>query len=233
MSFNTGRLPLWIKIISFYCLETTTQRRTAVKNSLKRFELPCNEGIISEYSVINLGFWKRLELSQITKEELKRQRFVTFCEHFSFDVDPEKMAKAYMEELSEQSYLKDGAQEICEKLFEKCRMYIITNGIKFIQTKRFSNTSIKKYFENVFISEEIGFEKPSIEYFETVANNIPNFDKKNTLVVGDSLTSDIQGGINFGLDTCWFNPLGKKAPKNMDITYQISELDEIYDIVTV
>ena len=84
----------------------------------------------------------------------------------------------------------------------------------------------------MFISETVGYDKPSVKYFEAVAEAIPDFDKEKTLVVGDSLTSDIKGGINFGLDTCWFNPNGKARPEEMEITYEIKSLDEIYDIVT-
>lgn len=203
----------------------------ALKSTLEYFELGCDEYIISEYSRINLSFWKMLELGQIKKDELKVRRFEAFCQRFGFDVLPEKMAEVYMNFLSEQNPLKDGAEDICKKLFGKCRLYVITNGIKFIQSKRLFTSPLIKYFNDVFISDEIGYEKPSVEYFEIVADRIPDFDKESTLVVGDSLTSDIKGGIGFGLDTCWFNPKGKERPEDMDITYEISSLDGLYDII--
>lgn len=204
----------------------------AITSVLRGYGLPSGNDVISEYSRINLGFWKMLERGEIKKDELKIRRFEAFCEHFGFRVNATDMAHAYMDALSKQNQLKDGSIEICERLYGKCRLYIITNGIKFIQEGRFSRSPIRKYFENVFISETVGYDKPSVKYFEAVAEAIPDFDKEKTLVVGDSLTSDIKGGINFGLDTCWFNPNGKARPEGMEITYEIKSLDEIYDIVT-
>jgi 2-haloacid dehalogenase len=204
----------------------------AIRSVLRLYGLPSDDSVIAEYSRINIGFWKMLERGEIKKDELKIKRFEAFCEHFGFDADAVEMAHSYMSELSKQSRLLDGSMEICERLFGKCRIYVITNGIKFIQEGRFSASPITKYFDGVFISEVVGFDKPKREYFEAVASAIPDFDKEKTLVVGDSLTSDIAGGINFGLDTCWFNPKGKPCPEDMNITYVIDSIDKVYDIVT-
>ena len=204
----------------------------AITGVLRNFGLPHDESVISEYSRINTGFWKMLERGEIKKDELKYRRFEAFCEHFGFRVNARDMANEYMSFLSRQNQLIDGAIDICERLFGKCRLYIITNGIKFIQEGRFSTSPLRKYFDKVFISEVIGYDKPSVEYFKAVEREIDNFDRSKTLVIGDSLTSDIKGGINFGLDTCWFNPKGKSRPEDMDITYEIKRLCEIFDIVT-
>lgn len=209
-----------------------TAEYDAITGVLCHYGLPSSDSIIAEYSRINLGFWKMLERGEIKKDELKVKRFEAFCERFGFDVDAAEMAHSYMIELSKQSKLLDGSIEICEKLSGRCRLYIITNGIKSIQESRFSASPITKYFNGVFISEVIGFEKPSREYFEKVERQIPDFDRSKTLVVGDSLSSDILGGINYGLDTCWFNPKGKAAPDGMEITYVIDNIDKVYDIVT-
>ena len=204
----------------------------AITGVLSNFGLPHDESVINEYSRINTGFWKMLERGEIKKDELKYRRFEAFCEYYGFAVDARAMAEEYMALLSRQNQMIDGAPEICERLFGKCRLYIITNGIKFIQEGRLSTSPLKKYFDKVFISEVIGFDKPSREYFDAVVKEIPDFDKSKTLVVGDSLTSDIKGGINFGFDTCWFNPKGKDRPDGLSITYEIKTLDEIFDIVT-
>ncbi len=204
----------------------------AITDVLSNFGLPYDESVINEYSRINMGFWKMLERGEIKKDELKYRRFEAFCEHFGFEVNARDMANEYGLLLSRQNQMIEGALEICERLFGKCRLYIITNGIKFIQEGRFSTSPLKKYFDKVFISEVIGFDKPSREYFEAVEREIPDFDKAKTLVVGDSLSSDIKGGINYGFDTCWFNPKGKARPEGMDITYEIKSLDEIFKIVT-
>ena len=203
----------------------------AIKSVLLRFGLPCEDSVIKTYSEINLSLWKLLELGKIQKSELKVRRFEIFCEKMGFDVDAKEMAIAYMDALSKQNYLKEGALELCDRLHGKCRLCIITNGIKSIQTKRFSTSPIAKYFDKIFISEELGYDKPSVEFFRLVEQALADFDKEKTIVVGDSLTSDIKGGIGYGLDTCWFNPHGNKSPDNMNITYTVDSLEKIYDIV--
>ena len=106
-------------------------------------------------------------------------------------------------------------------------MYIITNGNKHVQQGRFNPSPLAKYFEKCYISEEVGFEKPDVRYFDAVMADIPDFDPATTLVVGDSLTSDIKGGINAGLDTCWYNPKGKAVPADLPVTYVIRDLAQL------
>ena len=137
-----------------------------------------------------------------------------------------------MKNLSTKGYTIEGADSLCEKLFDKVDMYIVTNGVEFIQNGRFSRCPIEKYFKKRFISGVIGYEKPDVRYFECVASQIPNFEKGKTLIVGDSLTSDIKGGINFGIDTCWFNPKKKEKPDGMDITHIAYSFEDIYRIIT-
>ena len=198
---------------------------------LSKLGLPYTDEYISAYSEINDSLWKLLEVRGITKEELKVRRFVLFCERFGFEIDAELMAEMYVESLSDQSIMLDGAEELVKSLYGKCKLYIITNGIEYIQKRRLANSPIVKCFDGVFVSEQMGAEKPSLEYFEAVAREIPEFDKNKAIVIGDSLTSDIKGGINFGVDTCWYNPKGKALPENMAITYVASGFDEIRSII--
>ena len=212
-------------------LDFKRSEHEAVIDCLEFFGITPNSEVVQKYSEINAGFWKMLELGKIQKSELKVRRFESFCEKMGFDVDAEKMAAAYIDALSNQNPLKKGAMEICDRLYGKCRLCIITNGIKSIQTKRFSTSPISKYFDRIFISEELGYDKPSVEFFKLVEQALSDFDKDKTLVVGDSLTSDIKGGIGYGLDTCWFNPQGKNPPDGMNITYTVDSLEKIYGIV--
>ena len=117
------------------------------------------------------------------------------------------------------------------ELSKSCRLYIITNGLKNVQTPRMNASGLLPYIERSFISEDIGVEKPDVKYFEAVSSMIPDFKKSEALVIGDSLTSDMAGGIAFGLDTCFYNPKNKPIPENMDITYTISNLSELYAII--
>ena len=206
----------------------------AISDVLNDLRLDFDDGVIETYSRINDSLWKLLEVGGIAKEELKTERFRRLCDHYGFDIAPELIAEKYVEALSNQSYLLDSAELVCRGLYDAgVKMYIITNGIKYIQTKRFSATPIAPLFEKVFISEEIGFEKPRVEFFEKACEMIDGFDAASELVVGDSLTSDIKGGIAFGLDTCWFNPKGKTPPEDMNITFEISALTDLLSVVGV
>lgn len=203
----------------------------AVTDCLAAFSMPTDDETIAKYSEINTMYWKMLERGEIEKNKLYSARWQTFAQHYGYDIDAEKISQLYLDRLSEKAYVLDGAEQLCEALSKYCRLYIITNGNKNVQNGRMGKLSISRLFLDRFVSEEIGFEKPSVEYFNIVKSQIPNFDPKTTLVIGDSLTSDIQGGINAGLDTCWYNPQGKPAPENMRITYIVNKLSEIEDIV--
>ncbi|MBE6764683.1 MAG: noncanonical pyrimidine nucleotidase, YjjG family [Ruminococcaceae bacterium] len=184
----------------------------------------------SVYKRINAGWWKRFEQGLVTKPQLTVGRFADTCRELGFDRDPNELSDYYIERLSEGDRLIDGALEVCRTLYGKCRMYIITNGIERVQMGRWSRVAIKDYFENIFISETIGYQKPRREYFDYVIDFIGNPPKSEILVVGDSLTSDIRGGIGAGLDTCWVNPEGKPSG-DITPTYTIRSITECPDII--
>ncbi len=179
------------------------------------------------YSDINDGLWKKLERGEIEKKVLLYHRFELLFEALGVEGDAKKMAADYMQLLSTKGYVLDGAEEMCKALFGKVKMYIVTNGVEFIQRGRYARCGIDKYFDDVFISDVIGCEKPSVKYFEYVADRIEGFDKKRALIVGDSLTSDMRGGLNYGIDTCWYDPKGKKCPDDMPLTYIAHSFDDV------
>ena len=204
---------------------------SAVIDCLEFAGLPATDEVIAKYSEINDGYWKRLERGEVTRAQLFTARWRDLIDFYGFDFDAQKIADLYPKRLAENGFLMDGAEEICQALYGKVRLYIVTNGFARVQHGRFDKSPLRKYFDGMFISEEIGAEKPSVEYFNAVFNSIPELDKSGTIIIGDSLSSDIKGGINAGIDTCWFNPQGKDAPEGMDITYIISKLSEIEDII--
>ena len=203
----------------------------AVRETMKVFGIAPTDALVADYSRINDSLWKMLERGEIEKQVLLYRRFEIFCEKYGFVCDAKEMARTYMEKLSQKAYLLAGAEELCQSLLGKVKMYIVTNGVEFIQKGRYSRSGMEKYFDGVFISGVVGYEKPSVEYFECVAKNIPSFDKNRTLIVGDSLTSDIKGGINYGIDTCWYNPNGKSVPTDMAISRVCASFDEIYKFI--
>ena len=205
--------------------------REALTVALKKHALPVTEDIIKTYSEINDRMWKRLERGEISKLQLREARFRELCAVFDWQTDTASLSEGYMEALSRQVFYIEDAVRVCRTLAEHCKLYIVTNGIAAVQRKRFSASLLPLYCERVFISEEIGFEKPAKAYFDAVADKIENFSAAEALVVGDSLTSDIRGGINAGLATCWF-AAGKTLPGGAPVPdFTIHRLEELLPLV--
>lgn len=212
-------------------LDFARSEREAVSICLAARGLPTDAETVGLYSRINDGHWKRLEKGLTTRERLKVERFADLFAAIGSEEDPRRMALDYEKTLSTQAHLMDGALELIRALHGKCGLYIITNGTASVQQGRFGRCPLAPYFDQCFISEKIGCNKPEKAFFDAVAASIPGFDPMAALVIGDSLTSDIRGGIGAGLDTCWFNPAGKPAPDDMDITYTVRSLGEILPIL--
>lgn len=205
--------------------------REALVLACRKNGVNIDEDGIKLYSKINEDCWKALERGEIDKESLRVKRFEDFGKAYGFSCNFDILSREYTDFLAEQNFLIDGAEEMLASLYGKCRMYIITNGIEYVQKSRFAKSPINKYFERLFISGEIGYEKPDVRFFDTVKNEIPDFDAAKTLVVGDSLTSDMKGGINAGLDCCFYSPTGNKEPSEMNIKYTVTKLSDIKEIV--
>lgn len=214
-------------------LDFSRSEHEALVESLASIGILADEALIAAYSKINDGLWKALERGEIAKEVLKYRRFELLFESYKIECDAKEAALRYMQSLSQKGYFLMGAEEMCKHLFGKIRMYIVTNGVGFIQKERQKRSGLSSYIEASFISEEIGYEKPDIRYFETVASSIEGFSKEKTLLVGDSLSSDMLGGILFGIDTCWYNPKGNPMPEDMmgKITYVKDNFEAIESLI--
>ena len=203
--------------------------REAIRETMLDVEIEPTEERIQTYSEINDSLWKQLERGEITKPKLMVQRFALFCQRFDLHADAQRMSERYVARLSERNDLIEGAEDFCRRLSQMADLYIVTNGLEPVQKRRFASSSICPFFKGLFISGEIGFEKPDVRYFNEVAKRIPDFDKERALVIGDSLTSDIRGGVNFGVDTFWYNPEGKPLPEGLVPTAVVSSFDEILE----
>lgn len=212
-------------------LDFHRSEREAVSDCLNACNIEASDRNIEIYSKINKSFWQMLERGEIEKKLLFEGRWRAFGDKLGVEIDAPMISKMYLESLSQKAYIIDGAYQMCEHLSKHCRMYIITNGNKAVQKGRLEKLSITSFFEGIFISEDIGYEKPRIEFFEAVERNIPDFNKQRALVIGDSLTSDIKGGINAGIDTCWYNPCFLEPPHDMDITYIAHSFSDIEAIL--
>lgn len=200
---------------------------SAITRLMQAYGIPVTEENKKCYVQLNKSLWKALERGELTRQELWRIRFIEFFKAMGVEADGEKANSEFMEYISQGGFIVDGALETCEKLHESYKMYIITNGSKKSQRGRLTNSPILKYFDGVFISEEIGANKPSKEYFDFVFAHIDENDRSRILVVGDSLSSDIAGAVNCGLDSCWLCRGDEKESPADYIIYDIRQLSDI------
>lgn len=206
--------------------------REAFKNAILEFDIEYDENHhLKIYQEINTAIWKEFEQGLITQEKLKVERFKRLSDKLNTSFDENKFAKAYMRHLADASFLFDESIELVESLHKNYKLTIVTNGLTDVQSKRIRKSEIAKYFEDVVISEEIQIAKPDPRIFKHAVQNINHTDKSKILMVGDSLTSDIQGGLNFGVDTCWYNPKGLQNTTNIKPTYEINNLMELKTIL--
>lgn len=207
-------------------LDFNKAEETAIERVLIKYDLPCDKSTVRLYSEINASFWKRFEKGEIPKDAIFEGRFKKLLEVLGKEGDTAKISKDYCGFLSEGYFTVDGAIEILEYLKNKgYYLCATTNGFSFTQYKRIKHSGLEPFFDKVFISEDAGHQKPEKEYFDYVVNNIPEKNRENILIVGDSQSSDILGGINSGIDTCWYNPKGDN--QKFDSKFTINSLEEL------
>ena len=205
----------------------------AIKKCFKIFNLgECSDEMISRYSDINRRYWEKLERKEITKQEVLVNRFVDFFASENIPTDCAKdFNKEYQLQLGETICFCDNCYELLKGLKGQVKQYAVTNGTKIAQDRKLQKSGLIDIFDGVFISEEVGCEKPGIEFFEHVWNEIGTYEKEEIIIVGDSLTSDMKGGNNAGIKTCWYNPKHVENSSNLRIDYEIDDLQMIRDIL--
>lgn len=182
------------------------------------------------YSCINQSWWKKLERGECTKPQLQLGRFHDFFVEMGLQYDASAFNDMYMEELGNGSFLLPYAEEVCRELAKSCKLYIVTNGVSRTQRRRIGASPLAELFQGLFVSEEAGASKPEKRYFEYVFRHLGNLDLRDILLVGDSLTSDMQGAENAGLDSCWLNPSRLPRPIKPSVTYMIHDLRQLLDV---
>lgn len=195
------------------------------------------EGIVlttdieEQYRKINNSLWKLFEEGSITRDEVITTRFAKLFSLYEKQVDGKLYDDKYRYHLAECKTFIEGAWELINNLATQYQLYIVTNGVSATQYKRLDITGLAPLFDNVFVSEDTGFQKPMLGYFEYVFERIPNFKKEEALIIGDSFSADIIGGINAGIDTCWFNQHNKVIETDSKPTYEIQKLQQLYTIL--
>ncbi len=205
--------------------------RIALTKTLRSFGLVPDDKMLSRYSEINLAHWQRLERKELPREQVVVGRFDVFFREHGVSVDPEQVARCYEDNLSIGHYFLPGAEEALKTLSKNYKLYLASNGTAKVQAGRLASANISHYFEKIFVSQEIGADKPDKIYFERCAQQIPGFDVEKAMMVGDSLTSDIQGGINAGMKTVWINPKHKPHPDHIVPDFEIESLCQLENLL--
>ncbi len=215
-------------------------QRIAITSCLEGIGVKATEEMVSRYSIINDGYWKKLELGQVTKEELHVRRFTDLFDEYGIaGVDVDAFRKNYLDILGNTYQYIDDSLEICRTLHGKVRQYVITNGVTAVQQNKLRLSGFYDLMDGIFISEQIGVPKPHGEFFDYCLKEIGDLDREELLIVGDSLTSDIKGGVLYGIPTCWYRPKDfweqesghRKIYEEFTPDYEISHLRELLGIL--
>jgi 2-haloacid dehalogenase len=184
------------------------------------------------YQTINLELWAAVERGEFSPQQVRTNRFERLVVQENFDADPLQLADDFVAGLGANGSLYDGAREVLENLSDKASMALVTNGLSEVQRARVDRLGIGEYFDAIVISAEVGAAKPGTEIFDIVfeALNFPS--KESALMVGDSLSSDMQGGANYGIATCWYNPNGQSDQRADQVAHEISDLAELLGVVS-
>lgn len=205
----------------------------AIRVVFRQFGLNISEEIIARYDVINRSYWNRLELGEISKEKVAIGRFRTLFDELDIrHIAPEEFNAVYQAELGKVYFYMDGSKELVTRLREEgYRQYVVTNGINSTQANKMKLSGLDQIMDGVFVSELMGYPKPRKEFFDACFAVLPEVERSECILVGDSLTSDMRGANNAGIAACWFNPDGKQKDIDVRTDYEIRRLDELLHIL--
>lgn len=205
----------------------------ALRDSFAKLHLEIDEEKIALYKKINDSYWERLERGEITKDEVLIGRFRTFFERLGItEKQPEEIADIYQDALGNVFFFRDEADKLIMELKRQgYKQYIVTNGVNRTQEKKVRLSGLDKLIDGVFVSELMGYPKPRKEYFDACFEQMKGTARSECILVGDSITSDMKGGINAGITTCWYNP--EKCPNSLalPIDYEICDLRMLPEIL--
>ena len=205
--------------------------RLAIAKTFRDFGIDPTDEVLHRYHLINKSCWERLERNEWTREQVLVNRFGILFAEYGAEADPTACARAYEKNLSIGHYFLPGAEEAVDRLSKKYRLFLASNGTASVQKGRMTSANLYRFFEKVFVSQELGANKPSEEFFRRACAQIPGFDPKKAMMVGDSLTSDILGGIRAGMRTCWVNPSHAPARADIPADYEIESLSQLESLL--
>jgi 2-haloacid dehalogenase len=204
---------------------------TALQRTFEQAGQPFEPRYAEAYRQINRQIWLEFEQGRISQKALRTQRFEQLFALLQIDLDPVAFSASYLGYLAEGTYLVDGAEQVIRTLHGQVGLMLITNGLKEVQRPRLARSAISGYFADIVISEEVGAAKPDARIFDAAFQRMGHPRKADVLMVGDNMSSDIQGGNDYGIDTCWFNPEGNPRELDVDSRYEIADLWELVDLL--
>ena len=202
----------------------------AIRKTLHALNVEPTDEVVARYSEINDRHWKALERGELTREQVKLGRFHVLFEELGVGISASVAKSLYEKNLSMGHFFVDGAPKLLMTLAARYPLYLASNGTLSVQQKRIESAGIARYFKGIFISEELGVNKPDKAFFDLCAAQIPGFDPASAVILGDSLSSDVQGGINACIHTCWFNPNGKTCG-DIQPEFEISALSQFASVL--
>ncbi len=205
--------------------------RIALSATLSRFGVEPTEAVCARYSAINRAHWEALERRELTRQQVVLGRFETLFRQLGVTADIPAVSECYETLLSKGHWYLPGAQEALQRLCGRYKLYLASNGTAKVQLPRLESAGLRQYFCDIFISEQLGADKPSPEYFDRCFARIPGFDRSRAMIVGDSLTSDILGGINAGITTCWLNPHAAPGQPDIRPDYELESLAGLEELL--
>ncbi len=212
-------------------LDFDRSEKAALKDTFEALGFPFDDRAYECYHKNNGQCWKMLERKEITREELKVLRYRRTFEELGIHGDPAEATKTYEGKLGQYGFVFDGAEDACERLSKKYDLYLVTNGLKNVQTSRLLKTRIPQIVKGIYISEDVGFDKPAPEFFDRIFSDHPQMKREETMIVGDSLSGDILGGNNGGIRTCWVNRTGASRPQDLRIDVEITDITELEKVL--
>lgn len=212
-------------------LDFNTAERRALSRAFQTMGLDFNDDIAALYHKINNRHWEMLEDGILTRDQVLVRRFEALYRELGREGDAVRTQALYEGYLAEGHWFLPGAEALLKSLRGRCRLFICSNGVQRVQDGRIASAGIAPYFEKIFISEHMGANKPDARFFELCFSQIPDFARERTIILGDSLSSDIRGGRNAGILTCWYNPTGKQNGGSVTPDYEIRDLAEFEGIL--
>lgn len=226
MKYKVVILDLDNTLIDFDYMEVMS-----LKSTLEHYGIRWTQEMIKDYQIINQSLWEKLEQGAYSKEEILLKRFEILKNRYDLNYNSEQVNDRYLEGMADHTKYMPFGHELLVRLQGKCKLVMLTNGVEKAQSKKVEKLGLGEYFNEIIVSETVGLHKPDVRIFEYMEDKIGIYDKKDIIIIGDSLTSDIKGGMNYSIDTCFYNPKGKEIPDYIRVNYEISCLSELIDIL--